>query len=264
MRISVRRLTAKVVSARFFELDQDSLPHEHDVPEIGYVFSGDCELVIGNSHCHCPTNTFIYLPPFHNHFEIPKGHNRNIIAYVRIRPGKYMEGLLPEQALHLFCHPDNILRAMIREIIQNSLIGNPLAQDRIALALKQLCLELYRLKSNQEDSLTISQIRIHSLTTRAKDELDAHASDMNYNVEELARSVCISRRYLEQLFKKTEQCTPSEYLTALRIARAMEILKDQSLSVEMVAKRCGFASIHYFSRRFKQLTGKSPKEMRRS
>jgi AraC-like DNA-binding protein len=264
MRINLGRLTAKLISARFFELDVDSHPHKHDVPEIGYVFSGDCELVIANSRCHCPTNTFIYLPPCHNHFEIPKGHNRNIIAYVRIRPGKYMETLLPEHALHLFCHPDNILRALIREIIQNSVIGNPLAQDRIELALKQLCLELHRLRSNQEDSLTISQIRVHSLTTRAKNELDDHVSDINYNVEELARSVCISRRYLEQLFKKTEQCTPSEYLTALRISRAIEILKDKSLSVQMVAERCGFASIHYFSRRFKQITGKSPKEMRRS
>lgn len=263
MRINFNRLTAKLVSASFFELERDSCPHTHAVPEIGYVFSGDCEIVIKKKRCHCPANALVYLPPFHRHFEVPTGNGKNIIGYLRIKPGKYTERLLPKNALHLFYHPDNILRALIKEIFENALAGNPLARNKIKVALELLCLELYRLASGQKPSLSIAQIRIHSLITRAKNELERHAADCAYNVEELAKSVCVSRRYLEQLFRKTEHCAPSGYLTALRIARAADLLKDKSLPVKVVAERCGFASIHYFSRRFKQITGQAPTEIRR-
>lgn len=59
-------------------------------------------------------------------------------------------------------------------------------------------------------------------------------------------------------FKKMTGQTPSEYLTALRINHAKEILNHQSFTLREVAQRVGFQDEFYFSRLFKKREGISP------
>lgn len=60
------------------------------------------------------------------------------------------------------------------------------------------------------------------------------------------------------LYKKFFSITPVEDLIKARIEKAITLLKYQNTSITETAKLCGFTSIHYFSRKFKEKTGLSP------
>lgn len=52
--------------------------------------------------------------------------------------------------------------------------------------------------------------------------------------------------------------TPIDDLLNARIEKAAALLEYSNLSVTEIAKACGFSSVHYFSRKFKERTGISP------
>lgn len=52
--------------------------------------------------------------------------------------------------------------------------------------------------------------------------------------------------------------TPIDDLLNARIEKAKSMLSYSSMSVTEIAEKCGFSSVHYFSRKFKEFTGDSP------
>ena len=82
-------------------------------------------------------------------------------------------------------------------------------------------------------------------------------------VSDIAAFVGIDRSYLYTLFRQTVQMSPSEYLTNYRLTRAAELLMITDLSVESVARSCGYQDAMVFSKNFKKKTGLSPSAYRK-
>ncbi|WP_171056343.1 AraC family transcriptional regulator [Paenibacillus sinopodophylli] len=83
--------------------------------------------------------------------------------------------------------------------------------------------------------------------------------DEPISVEQLARLANISRRWYTILFKEMTGENPLDYLIGLRIRKAKDLLNLSGDSFNMIARRVGFEDEHYFSRRFKQKVGVSPR-----
>lgn len=73
----------------------------------------------------------------------------------------------------------------------------------------------------------------------------------------------ISRGYFFELFKKATGLPPIQYINQFRINRAREDLRNSNISITEIAEKHGFSSVHYFSKLFRQLNGKSPREFRK-
>ncbi|MDF2645389.1 MAG: hypothetical protein K0Q73_1194 [Paenibacillus sp.] len=78
-------------------------------------------------------------------------------------------------------------------------------------------------------------------------------------VEQLAQMAGISRRWYTTLFKQLTGKNPIDYLNEIRIRRAKELLHFAENSLYDIARRVGFQDEHYFSRRFRQTVGMSPR-----
>ena len=83
-------------------------------------------------------------------------------------------------------------------------------------------------------------------------------------VEELAGYLRVNRSYLYTLFKNKLQLSPKEFLTKFRISRAREQLILTEESVENIAVACGYHSTLVFTKNFKQETGMTPTEFRKT
>ena len=57
-------------------------------------------------------------------------------------------------------------------------------------------------------------------------------------------------------------CSPSEYLTELRLRRAATLLVSTNLSVSEIALEVGYLSLSHFSRVFRERFGKTPRAFR--
>ena len=87
----------------------------------------------------------------------------------------------------------------------------------------------------------------------------------NITVERLAEisSMSVSRFFPN--FKKAVGVTPVEYLNHYRISQAIILLmNEEDLSIEEISERLGFESSTYFRRVFKKITGKTPRDYRKS
>ena len=92
--------------------------------------------------------------------------------------------------------------------------------------------------------------------------IEENIADADIGVGDLAAAAAVSRSGLQRKLKQTMGVTPQELLSEARIKRACQLLQQTDKPVAEIAYACGFNDPKYFSRCFKQSTGKSPSEFK--
>jgi two-component system, response regulator YesN len=92
---------------------------------------------------------------------------------------------------------------------------------------------------------------------------DRHA-DSGLSLTQVCRDLAVSKSCFSPLFKTHTGMTFVEYLTAVRMEHAKELLSGTDLLTYEVAERVGFNDPHYFSLTFRKQCGLSPTEYRQS
>lgn len=80
---------------------------------------------------------------------------------------------------------------------------------------------------------------------------------------EMALAAGLSTFHFLRRFKRATGTTPWRYLTDLRLAKARSLLADPAMGVREAAAAAGFSDPAYFSRLFRQRTGRTPSAYRR-
>lgn len=91
----------------------------------------------------------------------------------------------------------------------------------------------------------------------------------NYSREELtlqdvADYTYLSPQHLSRIFRKEMGVTFIDYLTKVRIRKAIDLLFHDDLKMYEIAEKVGYSTQHYFSNVFKKNIGVSPVEYRKS
>ena len=82
--------------------------------------------------------------------------------------------------------------------------------------------------------------------------------------EEIAARVGLSRRQLERLFRRYLNTSPARYYLRLRLERARLLLTQTTMPVTEIAFACGFTSASHFSKCYRDMFGRTPRDERRS
>ncbi len=118
-----------------------------------------------------------------------------------------------------------------------------------------------RISASCNDVLVKRGERYDDIVEQAK-----HYISENYgkdlSLDELSRSMDLSPYYFSKLFKEKTGENFVEYLTAVRIDRAKELLRDPDRSMKEICAEVGYADPNYFSRIFKKVVGVPPTEYR--
>ncbi|MGL4231906.1 MAG: helix-turn-helix transcriptional regulator [Casimicrobium sp.] len=116
-------------------------------------------------------------------------------------------------------------------------------------------------------------LRLASTEAQQTGRRDAMARVLRYVRDNLSREIglndaaaaaFLSPNYLAHLIKKETGQTFTDIVTERRLERARELLITGSARIGQVARQCGFADEAYFTRRFKQWYGSSPRQWRDS
>lgn len=78
-------------------------------------------------------------------------------------------------------------------------------------------------------------------------------------VTEIAARLGLSRSYFSTLFKEKTGTAPQDYLTELRINKAIRLMTEHGMSPSVAAISTGYSDLYNFSRMFKRHTGLSPR-----
>lgn len=83
-----------------------------------------------------------------------------------------------------------------------------------------------------------------------------YASDIS--LKKISEEFHLNSSYISQLIKAETGLTYTQYVTALRINKAKELLKTTSLSLLEISEAVGFNDYFYFIKKFKKETGVTP------
>lgn len=93
--------------------------------------------------------------------------------------------------------------------------------------------------------------------------LASHIGDENLSVDTFAEKMGYGRTTFYKKVKKLTGKTPNDYVKSRRMEKALELLKDDKLSVAEVAYKIGIGDPFYFSKSFKNYFGISPTQYRK-
>ena len=82
-------------------------------------------------------------------------------------------------------------------------------------------------------------------------------------LSDAARAAGLERRYFSTFFHRHTGIKFRDWLAILRVARAIELIRDRNLSLEDVRIACGFGDRRTFQRTFKRWVGLTPSAFRR-
>ncbi len=167
------------------------------------------------------------------------GHQTRDIAH-RIHTGEPIRALSTAWDQHQAAPTDRLLWEILKSRITTLLLD--ILQNTTASTLPL----------TEAAHAHIIQLACHYIT----DHLGSPLS-----LQTLARITGYSPFFLHRLFHRHTGQTPREYISHLRLQRALELLA-RSYTLEAIAEETGFSTPYAFSRFFKQQTGYAPKVWR--
>ena len=130
----------------------------------------------------------------------------------------------------------------------------------------------------KEDLIRVMSAMVNERGDRNDDEYPAPAYDKmidnvvsdirehyteDISLTSLAAKYNISMGHLSKMIKEHLQVNFSDYIASLRIQRAKELLRDESISIQEIAEIVGYNDYFYFTKVFKKVEGISPSKYRK-
>ncbi|MBE9480138.1 MAG: helix-turn-helix transcriptional regulator, partial [Bacteroidetes bacterium] len=91
--------------------------------------------------------------------------------------------------------------------------------------------------------------------------IEENISNEQFGVSELAREIGMSRSNLLRKIKKLTKLSVSQFIRQVRLKNAVEMLRQNSLTVSEVSFKVGFSSPSYFIKCFHDYYGYPPGEV---
>jgi len=94
--------------------------------------------------------------------------------------------------------------------------------------------------------------------SRATEITKVNLHNEQFGVNELAEKLGISRATLHRKIKLITDTTVSQFICQVRLKKALELLKQNSATISETAYDCGFHSVTYFNKCFRDFYGYAP------
>lgn len=108
-------------------------------------------------------------------------------------------------------------------------------------------------------------IRSEAETGRIIERAKAYIADnlsKELSLTSVSDGLHISSQYFCKIFKEETDMNFVDYVTLVRMEKAKELLATTNMNIESVAKNVGYNTPHYFTKKFKERFGMTPKNFR--
>ena len=253
--------------------------HIHNYHQLTVVTQGSATLVVNNTSCKVSAGSVYVISSYAPHF---LEHTDNIeVINILFSLEDLMKYSLPLQqsegfrslfifqaSTSFYDRPNNVLM-LDYEGIQKVLhltdsmlkeINNPEPGQDIIIQSYFMILITYLSRtfdlSREPDQSSYSFYRLT--------EYINHNFSERFSMEDLTRLSLLNEKNLRRLFMKKYHCSPMQYINHLKLEKAKYYLISSEMNISEIASTCGFDDSNYFSRKFKQEFGVSPREFKQS
>jgi len=227
--------------------------------EFVWMIDGDAEYSWGQKVFAAPAGSIVLCRPGElDHFQWDK-NKRTRHGYFHFQIESIpAEWPLPEQWPFVRELPvDDVLRPMFRHLLT---WHKDQAQSQTELTISGI-LSIFltgniAAGSVHRDSWPESVETVSAYIRRALEDDPAR----QISLPELAKAASVTPEHLCRLFRSFTGRSPVESVRLARLNYASALLLRSNYSISQISSLCGFANPYHFSRLFKQVYGKSPRE----
>lgn len=271
-------------SIHYFEFDDQFVdrPESHEAWEMVYIDRGACTVIAGEETARLEQGELYFHPPFEQHLlqtlpgicpnvfivsfcsaspAMARLADRRIEASLGIR--QQIAAILHE-AQHTFSMPFNDPQARGFRLKGGDRLWG--GEQSVLLRLELLLLELARETGTGEQAPRM----IHGkeiITDPFCLEVIAYMEQRLYekiSLDALSRAMSFSRSYISRRFAEVCGCSVIDYFNWMKVNEAKRLIRETGMNFTEIAEELLFANSHYFSTVFKQHTGMTPSQYRRS
>lgn len=245
--------------------------HFHNCFEIGSCLNGAGTLCTPAYRLSFSSGDYIIVPPMEPHMMI-SDESPCQLEYIFFNP------------LLLFGHRNDLYLSVYHDYYQKSACARTFSPDSsyICCLLSDLFREIHESCCFYPDSVqALLLMLLTELHRKPAVPLTAHASEYSFpvrtalqyifthyresiSISQLASLCHLSESYFRKLFCEMTGISPLDYLEHYRIQQACHLLINHSGSLAQVAEMCGYRSFSSFFRQFRQYTGLSPSDWKKT
>lgn len=273
---------------RKYSLREELHPHRHEYMQINYIRQGRGKHLIAKHEFNIIKGDIFVIPPYIPHCIAVSEESQLEIYEFEFEPEfinqnfqeiNQVESFFDFAYIEPFLVAENYVRPRLNlvgkqqievENILDEVYGEFIGRTPgFMLLVKSLLLKLL-VVVGREFTKDLEGSEAGSIFDRHRDAIFGSIKyiDENYmedlNIENVARRFMLSRSYYSYLFKSITSKTFIEYLTNIRLSKAMELLRNTDKRVVDICYETGFNNVNHFNRLFKQQTGLSPLEFRKN
>ena len=217
-----------------------------------YVYKGHCTLISENKTIELTAGNWYLIPSGYNfrgscedymediyfHIQLSGTDNLDILRHIK-EPLAMSEPTVPRVLFEYVRKPDDILSILTVKNKVYEILARILTENHISI-----------------------EQPIHSeCVLNAISYISAHLS-ASLTTTEIAENSYVSKSKLTKQFRKELSMSIQEYLYNILLSEASKLVLNTNLSFGEISERLGFSDQFYFSKKFKEKYGISPRKYR--
>lgn len=254
--------------------DSEKRPHEEGNCIFQYTLSGSGTLEHNENTYHLkegqaflvsiPERSKYYLPPNSSSWEFVfitfyGSYAANVWNHIITTQGPVIKCTLDEAFMNILLDHYkkacsglncNLTSRMSGNTFDNSTVGY-----RFIMELQKYIVGI----SNENEELS----DISNLLTSTIQYMKSHLSEQ-LSLDDIAKHSHMTKYHFDRMFHKKTGITPWDYLTKLRMEKAMHLLVTTNKTISEIAPECGYENANYFHKVFRAHMGMSALTFRKS
>ena len=238
-----------------------SWPHYHSLYEIYYLEEGSCTYTIDNKVYNVQSGDIVIIPGgliHHTKYDNIK-HSRILINCTsNYIPAFVQSGISTRN--YLFRNPliTDEVKYILGKIEKEYSCNDNISDEIISCYTHSL---FYLLERNTDTCIDVSEGN-KTIELAAAYIKENFSSDIT--LSSIAEMFSVSPEHFSRIFKKETGLGFSKYLNSLRLQHAEQLLRTcDGQNITEIAESCGFEDSNYFSKKFKEIYGTSPKKIQK-
>ena len=257
-----------------YRRDVDYL-HFHNYLEIGFCYSGEGMMVLGEEKVRFAGREFTIIPPNFPHTTTSDIGNISKWEYLFIDVEGFLQSVYGSQVRaekmvqriysRALCLKESEYKSLsdkVIKILEIMRAGEEFYLEEAKGVLLSFLAEVARLNRLSEEENIEEKGKITNLISRSLDYISQYYME-DIRIGDLAKVCHISETHFRRMFTSYMHMGPLEYINQVRIQTACEFLKKTDESIADIAYKCGFTTSSTFNRNFRQMMGMAPAEWRK-
>lgn len=253
--------------------------HVHNYHQLTVVTQGSANLVVNNFSCKVSAGSVYVVSNYAPHY-LESANNVEVVNILfnlddlmkhaaSLQQNEGFRSLFVFQAsTSLYERPSNILKLSyegIQEILHltdtmlDEMNMNAPGQDIVIQSYFMILITYLSRQFDLKDEHSQDAYAFYLLIEHINQNFS-----QNYTLSDLTRISSLNERLLRSMFMKKYHCSPMQYVTHIKMEKAKYYLITSDMNITEIADACGYDDSNYFSRKFKQEFGISPREFKKT